>query len=229
MSLGRPVSLIGVDSRAPDPALRRPAIDAAVNAERLALAAFVAELDDAQWSTQSLCEAWTVRDVIAHLTVTTRLSVLRVLVAGVRARGSFDRMEVNLAAGRASRYTNAELVAQLRESAESQRRTPMSTPMDPLMDLVIHSQDVARPLGLPYTSPPEVVAASLAYVANNRFMGGPRRLAGVQAVSTDTGWSVGEGPVVQGHDIDLLLAVAGRPAALDALAGPGLERLAAQL
>jgi len=229
MSLGRPVSLIGVDSRAPDPALPRAAIDAAVSAERVALAGFVAELDEAQWSTQSLCEAWTVRDVIAHLTVTTRLSVLRVVVAAVRARGSFDRMEVNLAASRASRHSNAELVAQLRKSAGSQRRTPGSTPMDPLMDIVIHSQDVARPLGLTYTSRPEVVAASLAYVASNKFMGGPRRLAGVRAVSTDTGWSLGEGPEVHGHDIDLLLAVAGRPAALDALSGPGVQRLAAQL
>lgn len=229
MSLGLPVSLTVVDPRAPDPALPRTAIDAAVSAERLALAAFVAELDDAQWSTQSLCEAWTVRDVIAHLTVTTRLSVMTVLVAAVRARGSFDRMEVKLAADRASRYTNDELVAQLRESAESQRRTPGSTPMDPLMDIVIHSQDVARPLGLPYTSPPEVVAASFAYVAQNKFMGGPRRLAGIRAVSTDTGRSMGEGAEVRGPDIDLLLAVAGRPAALDHLAGPGLGRLAAQL
>ena len=101
--------------------------------------------------------------------------------------------------------------------------------MDPLMDIVIHSQDVARPLGLPYASPPEVVAASLAYVAQNKFMGGPRRLAGVRAVSTDTGWSLGEGPEVHGPDIDLLLAVAGRPAALDALSGPGVQRLASQL
>ena len=218
-----------VDPSRPDPALARAEIDAAVSAERLALAAFVSELDDGQWSTQSLCEAWTVRDVIAHLTVTTRLSFLNVLVAAVRARGSFDRMEVNLAAGRASRFTNAELVAQLGESAESQRRTPMSTPMDPLMDLVIHAQDVARPLGLSYTSPSKVVAASLAYVASNRFMGAPRRLAGVRAVSTDTGWSVGEGPEVHGPDIDLLLAVAGRPAGLEALTGPGLERLSSQL
>ena len=61
----------------------------------------MADLDDAQWSTQSLCEAWTVRDLIAHLTVTTRLSIPKVLVAAVRARGSFDRMEINLAASRA--------------------------------------------------------------------------------------------------------------------------------
>jgi hypothetical protein len=112
------------------------------------------------------------RQLVAHLGLTTRLSIPKVLVAAVRARGSFDRMEVDLTARR---------------------------------------------------------AASLAYVACNKFLGGPRRLAGVRVVSTDTGWSLGEGPTVEGHGIDLLLAVAGRPAVLDALSGPGLERLAAQL
>jgi uncharacterized protein (TIGR03083 family) len=228
MSLGRSDSLTVVNHGA-DPVLARPDIDAALSAERRSLADFVADLDDAQWSTQSLCDAWTVRDLIAHLGLTTRLSIPKVLVAAVRARGSFDRMELDLTARRAASYSTADLVSQLRDSAESQRRMPGSTPMDPLMDIVIHSQDVARPLGLPYASPPEVVAASLAYVARNKFMGGPRRLAGVRAVSTDTGWSLGEGPEVRGPDIDLLLAVAGRPAALDALSGPGVHRLASQL
>jgi uncharacterized protein (TIGR03083 family) len=228
MSLERSDSLTVVSPGA-DPVLARPDIDAAVSAERLSLAAFVSDLDDAQWSTQSLCDAWTVRDLIAHLGLTTRLSIPKVLVAAVRARGSFDRMEIDLTARRAASHTSAELVADLRQSAESQRRMPGSTPMDPLMDIVIHAQDVSRPLGLPYASPPEVVAASLAYVARNKFMGGPRRLAGVRAVSLDTGWTLGEGPEVHGSDIDLLLAVAGRPAALDALSGPGVHRLASQL
>ena len=113
------------------PALARDAVDAAVSAERRRLADSVADLTDEQWATPSLCTAWTVRDVIAHLTVTTRLTVPRLLRAAVRARGSFDRMAVDLAAQRAAAYTTAELVAQLRESADSTRRFPGSTPMDP--------------------------------------------------------------------------------------------------
>lgn len=123
----------------------------------------------------------------------------------------------------------ADLVAQLRESARSERRFPGSRPMDPLMDLVVHGQDVARPLGLAHTSPADVVAASLAYLSTNRFMGGPRRIAGVRLVSTATGWTTGEGPEVHGPDVDLLLAVSGRPAGLAGLHGPGLVRFTAQL
>lgn len=209
--------------------LDRAAIDRAVGTERRSIADLVADLDDAQWETTSLCAAWSVRDVVAHLTVTNRAGVPMVLAAAVRARGSFDRMEVDLAARRASRYTSAELVAQLRESAGSNRRTPGSKPMDPLMDLVVHAQDIARPLGVHHTSPPDVVAASLAYLAGNRFMGGSRRLAGIRVVSTDTGWSAGQGPEVRGPVVDLLLAVAGRREGLNALEGPGIGRLAAQL
>ena len=161
------------------PSSTRPAIAAAVARERLALADLVAGLEADQWATPSLCAAWTVRDVVAHLTVTTRLTVPKVAVAAARARFSFDRMEIALTAERAARYGTAELVEQLRESASSDRRFPGSAPMDPLMDLVVHAQDVARPLGLAYSSPADVVAASLAYLATNRFMGGPRRLEGV--------------------------------------------------
>lgn len=203
------------------PALPRADVDEAVSAERHRLADHVTHLTDEQWTTQSLCSAWTVRDVIAHLTTTTRITVPQVLRAAVRARGRFDRMEINLAAERAAAYSTAELVAQLRESAASTRRTPGSSPMDPLMDLVIHAQDIARPLGRRYVSPPDVVAACLAYVATNTFMGGPRRLAGVRLVSADSGWSLGEGAELRGPDIDLLLVTAGRRAGLATLDGPG--------
>ena len=211
------------------PALSRTAVDAAVAAERHRVADLVADLTDEQWTTPSLCAAWTVRDVVAHLTVTTRMTVPRLLPAAVRARGSFDRMAVDLAAERAAAYSTTELVAQLRESAGSTRRMPGSTPMDPLMDLVVHGQDVARPLGRRHVSPPDVVAACLAYVAPNRFMRGPQRLAGVQLVSTDTGWTHSDGAELRGPDIDLLLVAAGRRAGLDGLEGPGAQVLAARL
>ena len=211
------------------PVLPRPAVDAAVSAERQRLADSVADLTAEQWATPSLCAAWTVRDVVAHLTVTTRVTVPRLLRGAVRARGSFDRLAIDLAAERAVAHTPAELVAQLRESAASTRRMPGSSPMDPLMDLVVHAQDVARPLGRRHVSPPDVVAACLAYVATNRFMGGPQRLAGVQLVSTDTGWTHGDGAELRGPDIDLLLVAAGRRAGLEALQGPGVAVVGARL
>ncbi|MEJ3655515.1 maleylpyruvate isomerase family mycothiol-dependent enzyme [Actinomycetes bacterium KLBMP 9759] len=213
----------------PAPRLSRKAVDAAVAAERRSLADHVADLTDEQWATPSSCPAWTVRDVVAHLTTTTRTGALQVVRAVLRARGDLDRVEVDLAAERAAAHTTAELVAQLRESADSTRRAPGSSPMDPLMDIVIHAQDIARPLGRRYDSPPQVVAACLAYVATTTFLGGPKRLTGLRIVSSETGWSLGEGPEVRGPDVDLLLVTAGRPAGLAALDGSGTATLAERL
>jgi uncharacterized protein (TIGR03083 family) len=201
----------------------------AVAEERRRLADWLATLTEEQWRTPSLCSAWTVRDIVAHLTTTTRLTVPIVVREAIRARGSFDRMEVNMAAARAARYSTTELIDQLHDSAQSSRRFPGSSALDPLMDLVIHAQDVARPLGLSYSSPAHVVTACLTHVVDNRFMGAPRRVKGLRLVSTDSGWSHGSGSEVHGPDQDLLLAMSGRPAGLDALTGPGAAVLRERL
>lgn len=204
-------------------------IEAAVGAERRALADYAEGLDDAAWATPSLCTAWTVREVVAHLTLTTRATIPFLVRAAIRARGSFDRMEAEEARRRAAAFAPGELVEQLRESAASSRRFPGSTPMDPLMDLVVHAQDIARPLGRAYRSPSRVVVASLGHVAANRFLGGPRRVAGLELVATDADRSSGAGPQVRGTAEDLLLVAAGRPAGLAGLAGPGVGVLAGRL
>jgi hypothetical protein len=49
---------------------------------------------------------------------------------------------------------------------------------------------------------------------------------GVRLVATDLDWSHGNGPEVRGSGEALLMAMAGRPAALDDLDGPGKAKLA---
>lgn len=201
----------------------------AVRSERLNLSAYLAELTDAQWAARSLCTAWTVREVAAHLTVTTRATLPSVIVSAIKARGSFDRMTANVACERAARFTPTEIVEQLRESAESSRRIVGSGPMDPLMDVLIHGQDIAIPLQRPHPMGADVALAALRYVAPNRMLGGPRRVGGLTLVATDAHWSTGDGPTVQGTAENLLLVSAGRSAALPHLSGPGLDELTARL
>lgn len=204
-------------------------IEAAVRTERLNLCDYLDRLDGSDWTVQSLCSVWTVREVVAHLTLTTRETIPFIIKSAIRARGSFDRMTANVARDRAARFTNTELVQQLRESAGSSRRTIGSSPMDPLMDLLIHGQDIARPLERPHPMRTAVALPSLAYVAPNRFLGGPKRVAGLELVATDAEWSTGQGPSVRGTAENLLLVAAGRSAALPHLTGPGIDRLAERL
>lgn len=204
-------------------------IAAAVRAERLRLCDYLDGLQDIDWTVQSLCAAWNVREVVAHLTTTTREKVPSVIKAAIKARGSFDRMTAQVARDRAATSTSAELIEQLRESAGSSRRMLGSGPMDPLMDLLIHGQDIARPLKRRHETRIEVAVPALAYVAANRLLGAPKRLAGLELVAADAQWSAGEGQQVYGTTEELLLVAAGRPAALTNLSGPGVDRLTERL
>ena len=56
------------------------------------------ELDDDQWTTRSLCDGWTIRDVLAHLILAARPPLRRYVAAMMRARGNFDRANNALAA-----------------------------------------------------------------------------------------------------------------------------------
>lgn len=62
-----------------------------IDVEREALADQLAQVDEAQWSTPSLCAGLTVREVLAHLTVSGAVSGPRWFAGVVRARFDFDK------------------------------------------------------------------------------------------------------------------------------------------
>ena len=62
-----------------------------VHAERTALIADLARLDDNAWDTASLCDGWSVHDVVAHLVDVAMTTRVGFLVDMARARFDFDR------------------------------------------------------------------------------------------------------------------------------------------
>jgi uncharacterized protein (TIGR03083 family) len=149
------------------------------------------------------------------------------LVAAVRAGGSFDRM-IRDSALRAAPLPPAECARRLRAMVGSRRMAPFLTPMEPLLDVLVHGQDIALPLG---RSRPMPLPAAAAAATRAWGMGFPfrarRRLRGLRLTATDTAWTVGEGAPVTGPMAALLLLVTGREAALDQLSGEGADRLLA--
>jgi uncharacterized protein (TIGR03083 family) len=100
-------------------------------------------------------------------------------------------------------------------------------PRNSLFDLVVHSQDIARPLNRDFPVPPDYCRAGLTRVW---AMGWPfnarRRLGGVTLTATDTDWTAGAGPSIAGPALALLLLATGRvEPALSALHGPGLSHV----
>jgi hypothetical protein len=96
-----------------------------------------------------------------------------------------------------------------------------------LGEIVVHGDDIRRPLGITHKSPE---AALLAVADNwknsNLLIGSKRRITGVQLRATDASWSHGTGPVVSGPLQSLVLAMTGRKGALADLSGDGVSILA---
>jgi uncharacterized protein (TIGR03083 family) len=181
---------------------------------------------EAQWDTPSLCASWRVRDVAAHTIVPEKFSLVRGLPQMLRAGFNLNRMLAEDAVRRGSAPI-PELLVAYREGIPRQSLPPGRTALNLLTDLVIHCQDMFRPLGLTYPYPSEVLLSVADTIYNDRGLGGPTRTAGLRLTALDIDWSVGDGPEVTGPAEALVLATAGRSVVLSDLAGPGLSLLLA--
>ncbi|UGT56339.1 maleylpyruvate isomerase family mycothiol-dependent enzyme [Nocardia asteroides] len=183
----------------------------AVAEERTTLADLLNGLPESAWDTASLCDGWRVRDVVAHLVIATRVTLGSLLLELIRARGNTDRLIHDTAVRLADRTPTTDLLADLRATIESRAIPFGTTPTDRLMDLLVHGQDIAVPLGLDRVMPIEAAQWSLERVWT---MGAPfharRRLAGHALTATDTGWTAGSGTPVNGTAAELLMIVTGR-------------------
>src|SRR3954449_9557250 len=97
-----------------------------IDEQRAGLADLLEEFDDQEWTTRSLCTAWTVRDVAAHLTL-AQIGLRPALGATVRARGSFDRM-IRDTALRQARLPVGEYPGLVRMMIGSRRKGAVLTP-----------------------------------------------------------------------------------------------------
>jgi len=197
-----------------------------VAAERRDLADQLESLDADAWATPSLCGAWTAHDVLAHLTFSVEEKTLPLLVEVVRARGDMDAVFDREARERAAALGPAALLERLRATADDPHRLGLSGPTDPLDDVLVHGQDIVRPLGLVRPMPVERVLLVIDASWASPLWGARKRFAGVRAVATDADWARGEGPEVRGPIGELLLVATGRAAGLDALSGPGAAAVA---
>jgi uncharacterized protein (TIGR03083 family) len=201
-----------------------------VESERRSLALLLAGLTPDQWEQRSLCTQWRVRDVAAHVTMTPAGDPgLWEMVSGlVRARGDLWGFGRDVAIAWAERPTS-EIVDTLRDRAASRRMPVVTNAQNMLLDVIVHGQDIAVPLGI---ARPVPESAGLAAFERIWTMGWPfharKRLAGLTLVATDADLEVGTGPRVEGPLSVLLLLVTGRTtAARERLRGPGLERVPA--
>ena len=186
------------------------------------LADFFDDLDDEQLQTRSLCDAWTVREVLGHLVMPLTGSTGAFLVQVVRARGSLNKASEAVARD-LSRSPVGELTALLRERADQHGRAPGVGPMGQMADGCLHLRDCARPLGLPNDLSLDDWRMVLDWLPSGVPGLVPKqRAAGLRLVADDQDWSWGSGAPVNGSSEALAMALAGRPVALNDLQGRGV-------
>jgi uncharacterized protein (TIGR03083 family) len=206
------------------------AVWATIDQQRLDLAGLLDDLSDDEWQQPSLCTGWRVRDVAAHLAL-AHTGPGRAALEMVRAGGSLPRL-IRTTAVRHAAVPTAQIVAEIRAMAGSRRRAVGVSHLEPLLDVLVHGQDIAVPLGRPRAMPIEAAATAATRVATMPWPMSatfPTRtlLRGLRLVATDAQWSAGDGETVEGPIQALLLLMTGRTAGQDQLSGPGARRLAA--
>lgn len=195
-----------------------------IHAERSSLATDLGALGQDQWASPSLCGTWTVRDVLAHMTATAKMTPPAFFAKLAGAGFSFDRLqEKNVATEQGA--TPADTLSRFKAELTSVKHPP--GPVDSwLGETIVHAEDIRRPLGIRHNYPPgALIRTADFYKGSNLLIGAKRRIAGLTLRATDTDWSHGTGQQVSGPMLSLLLAMTGRKASLDDLNGDGVAVL----
>lgn len=201
-----------------------------VVAERESTVEFLADLTASQWETPSLCVGWRVRDVAAHLLVDAPLSELgapRVLAKMIDWR--FDVHAANTWWVDHNReVATSSILERLRADVRPGTISRLLGAPSQLRAAVIHADDMRHPLGQS-TTPPAVTMRAALEVSLTRAgsvnVGTRERADGLRLIASDLDWERGQGPEVTGSALSILMAIAGRPAALTNLAGDGVDVL----
>lgn len=196
--------------------------------ERVELVELLEQLTPQQWDHETLCPGWRVRDVVAHMFSYEDLSVPDLARRFAQGRFRLDRINAICLAEHAAKPP-AELIGLARRCAQPRGITAGFNGAIALVDGMIHHQDIRRPLNLPRTIPPERLKSALAFAKTAPTIRGIWHRRGLRMVATDLDWAAGAGPEVTGSGEALLMAIAGRNAAIDELDGPGQPLLRRRL
>jgi uncharacterized protein (TIGR03083 family) len=210
------------------------AVWAGIDDQRTRTADLLEQLTAEQWDHPSLCQGWTVRHVAAHLTLQQQR--VRDVAAFVAHNPRMLRsLTLNAtihdsAVLQAQVLSSQEIISRIRAMIGSRRHNAFVTPLETLTDILVHSQDIAIPLGLDLTMrpTPSTLAATRRWDTRGTGLAMVFRrlpLDGYRLTATDTDWTRGQGPEIAGPIGALLLLLTGRSAALEQLTGEGADAL----
>jgi uncharacterized protein (TIGR03083 family) len=197
-----------------------------VRAEQQACAALFRSVGPDEWEIETLCAGWTVRDMLSHVASTMVMDPAHALRI-VRYRNDIDRL--NQATIEAWRERSADsLIGRIERAGTPSIGQRIIGVGSSLRGLMIHQQDVRRPLDRGFRFDPERLRSVLDAVLRDAGgnLGSIERSQGLRLVADDIDWSHGDGFEVRGPGEAILMALAGRKDGLRQLYGPGIGPLA---
>jgi uncharacterized protein (TIGR03083 family) len=195
-----------------------------IHAERAALATDLADLAAQQWATRSLCDRFTVRDVLAHLTAGASLNPLRWLAGVIHCRFDFDQM-VAMRLAEQMGATPADTLTQFRHVITSTTKGPVPA-VAMLGEAIVHGEDIRRPLGIRRDYPvTALTTVANYYQGSDLVVPAQKRVRGLRLAATDGPFTAGSGPLVSGTTLALIMAMTGRTLYCDELDGDGVSAL----
>ena len=197
---------------------------ALAHAERAALADDLADLNTEQWRHSTLCDKWDVEEVVAHLTAAASLTQGKWLrsMLGARFRPHVHNQR------RLAEYQGddpAETLDRFRAVVDSTTAPSAHVPAY-LGEVVVHAQDIRRPLGLKQVPSVDALTPVAEFFARRNFaVPSSSRIADLHVQADDGPFTAGSGPLVTGSTLALVMSMAGRTTYADELDGPGVQLL----
>ncbi len=190
----------------------------------LALADLLEGTPESGWNTQSLCEAWRVREVVAHVTMPARYTEEQFMAELAQDEFDFTRLS-NRIASRDAQLPTDPLVATLRDPGLHQWTPPGGGAAGALNHAVIHSLDITVPLD----AAPSASEAAVRSVLDELTKGGGHQnfgttLEGRSLHAVDIDWTFGSGDPLSGTAADLAAHICGRALSEGRLDGAPLTR-----
>jgi uncharacterized protein (TIGR03083 family) len=195
-----------------------------IHAERLQLAETWASFTPEQWASPSWCSGWSVQEVAGHVVAAAEQTPQNFFKDLAKAGFKFD-VFADRDAKRNAGAGPEQLIRRLRARTTTTNHPPAPV-VAMLGEIIVHGEDIRRPLGLSRTAPEAALeAVADSWKNSNILIGAKRRIAGLRLRATDSSWTHGDGPEVSGPMASLVLAMSGRKGSLSDLTGEGLATL----
>ena len=194
--------------------------------QRRELAALVTDLSTLtprQWRSTTLCSNWDVEEVVAHLgaaATTTRWGWIRSMVgarfdADVHNRRRLEEFRGATPEETLDRFRRIDTIT-----------LPVKSSPAGLGEVIVHAEDIRRPLGLRHVPDTAGLVAVARFFATKDFAVNSKTLVkDLTLRATDADFLTGTGPEVRGPLLSLVMVMAGRPTFLADLTGDGVGEL----